>query len=131
LRPTGPRPASDYSADEQAAAKTKICEAHRMVSGGVRSNTQLAPPGGDGDAIGALAVAANARISLFFGGQYLLAKLDPATPTELADQAKAFAGNLIDIGQAATAGIPNSDPKQAKRLKDTDEMNNKMVELCK
>jgi hypothetical protein len=33
----------------------------------------------------------NARISLYDGGQYLLARLDPATPPELADAVKKFA----------------------------------------
>jgi hypothetical protein len=125
------RAASDFSDSQQADAKAKVCAAHGIVSDGVSLNTKMAPPGGDGDVTGALAVAANARMSLFFGGEYLLAKLDPATPTELADDAKTFANNLMDIGAAATAGVPNSEPTQAARLKDTDALNNKIVALCK
>jgi hypothetical protein len=123
--------ASDYSDSQQADAKTKVCTAHAIVSNGVSLNTKMAPPGGDGDVTGQLAVAANARMSLFFGGEYLLARLDPATPSELAGEVRTFANNLMDIGAAATAGVPNSDPTQAKRLTDTDELNNKIVKLCK
>jgi hypothetical protein len=122
---------SEFTDAQRADAKTKICTAHGVVSNGVSLNTKMTPPGGDGDITGALAVAANARMSLFFGGQYLLARLDPATPPELADQVKTFANNLMDIGAAATAGVPNADPTQSTRLKDTDAINNKIIELCK
>lgn len=133
IRPTpdGEESAVDYSDAQQADAKVKICAAHSLVSNAVNINTKMAPPGGDGDVTGALAVAANARMSLFFGGQYLLAKLDPATPTELANEVRTFANNLLDIGAAATAGVPNADPVQSGRLTDTDAINNKIVDLCK
>jgi hypothetical protein len=123
--------ASDFTDSQRADAKAKICAAHGVVSNGVSLNTKMTPPGGDGDVTGALAVAANARMSLFFGGEYLLAKLDPATPPDLADQVRTFANNLMDIGAAATAGVPNADPVQSARLKDTDALNNKIVDLCK
>lgn len=133
LRPTHDATVSepDYTDSQQADAKAKICAAHGVVSNGVSLNTKMTPPGGDGDVTGALAVAANARMSLFFGGQYLLAKLDPATPPELAEQVRTFANNLMDIGAAATAGVPNAEPTQSARLKDADAINNKIVELCK
>jgi hypothetical protein len=123
--------ASDFSDSQQADARAKVCAAHAIVSDGVSLNTKMAPPGGDGDVTGALAVAANARMSLFFGGEYLLARLDPATPIELADEVRTFANNLMDIGAAATAGVPNAEPAQAERLKDTDALNNKIVASCK
>ena len=116
---------------QRSDAKTKVCAAQSVVSKGVSLNTNLTPPGGDGDATGALAVAANARLSLFLGGQYVLAQLDPATPPELADQMRTFAGNLMDIGAAATSGALNADPAQAARLKEADVVNNKIAELCK
>jgi hypothetical protein len=133
LRPAAgaTRSASDFSDSQQADAKAKVCAAHVVVSNGVSINTKMAPPGGDGDVTGALAVAANARMSLFFGGEYLLAKLDPATPSDLAEQVRTFANNLMDIGAAATAGVPNGDAEQSARLKDTDALNNKIVDMCK
>ena len=101
-------------------ARTAICSAFDTVRTGVATNTNIAPPGGSGDISGALAVAANARVALFDGGQYLLARLDPATPTDLASEVRRFANQLMDIGAAATAGIPNSDPVQAGRLQDAE-----------
>ena len=74
-----------YDAVQRADAKVKICAAMDVVRRGVSVNTNLAPAGGPADVTGSQAVAANARVSLYDGGQYLLAKLDPATPTDLAD----------------------------------------------
>ena len=50
-------------------------------------------------------LAANARLSLYDGGQYLLARLDPATLPELSDAVKKFSNLLMDIGASATAGM--------------------------
>jgi len=101
------------------------------VRKGVSLNTNLQPPGGPADITGSLAVAANARISLYDGGQYLLARLDPATPKDLADTVTKFANLLMDIGANATAGAQNSQPEQAARLKEADAANTKLKELCK
>jgi hypothetical protein len=97
----------------------------------VSINTNLQPPGGPEDVTGSLAVAANSRIALYDGGQYLLARLDPATPPELADPVKKFGNLLMDIGAAATAGQQNSEPEQTARLKDADAANTTIIELCK
>ena len=75
-------------------------------------------------------MAANARISLYVGGLYLLDRLDPATPKELADEVRGFANLLTDIGAAATAGALDSDPDQAARLRERDAANTKLGELC-
>ena len=102
----------------------------RSSAGGVNLNTSLSVPGGQDDAAGTLAVAANARLSAYVGGLYLLDRLDPATPTELTDSIRGFANLLTDIGAAATAGAADSDPDQAVRLKDADAANTKLRELC-
>jgi hypothetical protein len=120
-----------YSDAQRASAKTKICAATDIVRKGVSLNTNLQPPGGPEDVTGSLAVAANARISLYSGGEYLLARLDPATSPELADAAKKFGNLLMDIGAAATAGQQNTEPEQTARLKDADATNKTITELCK
>lgn len=111
--------------------KGSICEAFTVIRNGVQINTNLQPPGGPEDVTGSMAVAANARVALYDGGQYLLARLQPGTPTELADAVRSFANNLMDIGARSTSGIPNTDPGQAARLKQADEANAKITELCK
>jgi hypothetical protein len=128
---SGQQGTPNYSGAQRADAKTKICAAADTVRKGVSLNTNLQPPGGPQDVTGALAVAANARISLYSGGQYLLARLDPATPPELADAVKKFGNLLMDIGAGATAGQQNSEPDQAARLKDADATNTTIVGLCK
>jgi hypothetical protein len=120
-----------YSAEQQADAKQKICAATNLVREGVSLNTNLKPAGGPRDVNGTLAVAANARVSLYSGGQYLLARLDPATPPELADAVRKFANTLVDIGAASTAGAQNSEPDQAARLREVDSLNVTITELCK
>lgn len=97
---------------------------------GVSLNTNLQPPGGPEDVTGSLAVAANARISLYDGGQYLLVRLDPATPPDLADAVKDFGKLLMDIGANAAAGAQNP-AGQAARLKEADAANTKVTDLCK
>jgi hypothetical protein len=78
----------NYSGAQRADAKQKICTATDVVRKGVSLNTNLQAPGGPEDVTGSLAVAANARISLYDGGQYLLTRLDPATPPDLTDTVK-------------------------------------------
>jgi hypothetical protein len=121
----------NYTGAQRADAKQKVCATTDLVRTGVSLNTNLLPPGGPQDVTGTLAVAANARISLYDGGQYLLARLDPATPPDLADAVKKFANLLMDIGAAATSGAQNSEPEQAARLKEADATNGTIAELCK
>jgi hypothetical protein len=120
-----------FTDKQRAEAKVKACTAMDLVRRGVSLNTNLQPAGGPDDITGTMAVAANARVALYDGGQYLLAKLDPATPAALADEVRKFANNLMDIGAAATAGAQNSDPDQAAKLRDADTSNATITELCK
>jgi hypothetical protein len=131
FRPAKEPSAPTYAAAQQADAKTAICAAADLVRKGVSLNTNLPVPGGEGDVTGSLAVAANARVSLADGGQYLLARLDPATPSDLAEPVREFANKLMDIGAGAIAGAQNTDPAQAARLRDADAANIKIADACK
>lgn len=122
---------SDVTDQQRAEDKQRVCAAFDTVRTGVSRNTNIAPPGGEGDVSGTLAVAANARVSLLAGGQYLYAKVTPATPPELGEAVKRFADVLTDVGAAATAGIPNTDATQAGRLRDADALNAKIIDLCR
>jgi hypothetical protein len=132
FRPT-PAPAAPpaYTASQQADAKKAVCAASDLVRRGISLNTNLPVPAGDGDVTGSLAVAANARLSLSTGGRYLLDRLDPATPKELADSIRQFANTLMDIGAAAIAGAQNTEPEQASRLRDADAANSEIAAACK
>jgi hypothetical protein len=120
----------DFSDSQRADAKSKACAAFDVVRRGVKVNTSIPVPGGPEDVVGALVVGANARNSAYVGGLYVLERLDPATPAELADQIRQFADVLMDIGATATAGASDSDPDQAARLKSADAANTKLGELC-
>lgn len=121
----------EYTDTQRNDAKTAICAAFETVSKGVARNTNLEPPGGSDDIAGALAVAANARVALYDGGQYLLARLEPATPADLAGEIRTFGNQLMDIGAAATAGVPNNDPVQAGRLRDAEAASTAITGLCR
>jgi hypothetical protein len=120
----------EYTPDQQAAARSSACAAYATVSTGVATNTNLSSPGGADDVTGALAAAANARISLIGGGQYLLARIDPATPAELSGPLRDFANSLMDFGAAATAGALRTDPAQAALLQRIDGLNTTVRQLC-
>jgi hypothetical protein len=122
---------SVFSGDVTDDPKGSVCQAFNLVRTGVQSNTNLRAPGGPEDVTGALAVAANARLSLSEGGAYLLSRLQPDTPAELTDAVRKFANQLMDIGARSIAGIPNSDPDQAARLKDADISSAALSNLCK
>ena len=92
---------ADYSDEQRSAATARICTAFDTVRAGVATNTNVTAPA---DISGSLAAAANARLALTDGGLYLMARLDPATPADLADAVRTFADALMDIGAAATAG---------------------------
>jgi len=132
FRPT-PKPAVEpaFSAGQQADAKAATCAATELVRKGVSLNTNMQSPGGDADVTGSLAVAANARLSLSTGGQYLISRLDPATPTELSADVRDFANTVMDIGAASIAGALNTDPDQAARLSHADALNVKITEACR
>jgi hypothetical protein len=125
------QPASVFTANTTDDPKASVCEAFNLVWKGVQLNTNLQPPGGTADVTGTLAVGANARLSLFAGGQYLLARLQPDTPAELAEPMRKFGNQLMDIGARSIAGVANADPAQATRLKDADQTGGMITNLCK
>ncbi|MGB5112406.1 MAG: hypothetical protein WBO08_12665 [Mycobacterium sp.] len=116
---------TDAQRDE---AKVKVCDAFLLVSAGVTNSSSLKSE--DGGAIGAIAIATNARLALYGGGQYMLNRVDPATETELAETARAFGNALMDVGAAAVAQIPSDDPAQQERVKDADTQNAKLQGIC-
>ncbi|MGK2881395.1 MAG: hypothetical protein ACSLE6_11545 [Mycobacterium sp.] len=121
----------EYTADQQVAAKKTACAAYSTVSTGVATNTNLAAPGGETDVTGSLAVAANARVALIGGGQYILARIEPATPAEIAEPIDEFADTLLDFGAASTAGALNTDQDQVDRLARIDDLNKTLQRLCR
>lgn len=95
------------SAEQADHARTRICDAFSTVNTAlaVQTNADLGS-----DAVAREAVAANARLATIAGGQYLLSRIDPATPTELAEPVRTFAANIEDIGMRQLVGETNADP---------------------
>lgn len=119
-----------YDEATRAAAGDAACTAYRTVRTGVATNTNLQSPGGDADVTGVLATAANARVALLGGGQYVLSTVEPATPPDVASAAEDFGHALMRFGAAALAGAPDDDPAQQALQREIDALDTRLQRLC-
>lgn len=120
-----------FTEEQRAQSQAQVCDAFALVSVGVANSSAMQQPAANQGNFGAaIAVAANARLALLGGGQFLLNRVEPATPDELAEAARDFGNTLMDVGAAAIAEIPTNDPAQQQRLKDADEQNTKLDQIC-
>lgn len=113
---TGP---GKFSGQESQDAKTHICEVTGTVRQATSINTNMSNPV-PGDPIGGLAVAANARLALLGGGEYVLARLEaePATPADLSKAASAMAKTMQELGINYLAGAA-ADSSVQQPLRDS------------
>lgn len=111
-----------------ADPKAQACSAFFLVSNGValQSRIDIGP-----DPVAQQAVAANARLAMAGGADYIRSKLASNTPAELAEPLTTFADQLQTIAQYYLAGQNNENPEQAARLAETDKTTKQLVELCK
>jgi hypothetical protein len=121
---------SSYSEQETTDAKTSLCKSSLAATRSVVRNTHLKNPAPD-DPIGALAVAANARLALAGGGSYLHDQLDahPAAPQDLGDSVEKLATTFESLGMSYMAGEGN-DARESLR-KDLDTQIKEIDGLCK
>ena len=115
-----------------ADPKGQVCSAYELVSEAVSIQTKRSPGPNLGPMapVAAEAIAANARLAMAGGASYLLDQLPPNAPADLADEVRAFAGDLNSIAMNALAGIPNDREPQAGLLRSAEEANKRLAELC-
>ena len=105
-----PAPSSKPSFNDQqiAEAKKNVCTAYNSAKQSVVLNTHMANPRPD-DPIGQLAIAANARLALLGGGEYLRDRLAaaPAAPAELSAAVTSMAKTIEDLGMGYLMGSSN------------------------
>lgn len=108
-------------------AKERVCRAAHTVATAVQAQTNrsIGP-----EPAAVEAVAANARLAMVGGGEYLVSQISADTPAELADAARSFAATLQMIGVNALAGVPNTDELQAGRIRDAESTRNELSQLC-
>ena len=124
-----PAPNANGSA---ADPKGTVCTAFRTVSNAVSLQTnQVAPDLGPITPVANSAIAANARLAMAGGANYLLDILPSNASADLAKEVRSFAGSLNSIAMNALAGIGNDKPEQAALLKSAEESNKKITDLCK
>lgn len=106
--PAKPPTAPQYSDQQVADAKAKVCAAYNRVHHAVLANTGR--PGGS-DPASQLGLAANARIALFDSGEYLQKILAqaPATPADLADATRLLANAYQELALDYMAEAPDTD----------------------
>jgi hypothetical protein len=112
----------------QGDPKASVCETFKLVTAAVSTQTHNDL---GADPIPQAAVAGNARLALFGGGEYLVNSVQPGTPQELADSIRSFGANLQAVGMNALAGVTNSNPDQAARLANAEQDRKKIADLCK
>ncbi|MCV7127666.1 MULTISPECIES: hypothetical protein [Mycolicibacterium] len=119
--------ASATGAPLQGDAKERVCSAAHTVAMAVQrqTNANIGP-----EPAAVEAVAANARLAMLGGGDYLLSQISSDTPQDLADAARAFGTTLQQIGANALAGVPNDEDLQAGRIRDAEATRNKLSQLC-
>ncbi|MEQ0661762.1 hypothetical protein [Mycobacterium tuberculosis] len=108
-KPSPAPSAPTFTSQQISDAKENVCAAHRIVRQAAVLNTNQANSV-PGDPTGDLAVAANARLALYSGGDYLLRRLtaEPATPAELRDAVRSLANALQELAVNYLAGAPDS-----------------------
>jgi hypothetical protein len=113
------------SAQQVADAKAKACDAYATASAAVNVSDK-ANPGSEPEA-----AAVNARLALALAHNYLLERLDPATPPPLADAIRKYADNVEEVTVTTLGGVGLDDPAQADRLKEWGPLNDQITDMCK
>lgn len=123
-----PAPVAEAGNPAVADPKGQICSAFFLVSNGValQSRLNVGP-----DPSAQQAIAANARLAMSSGADYLRTKLASNTPASLAEPITTFADQLQTIAQYYLAGDNNDNPDQAARLKEADVSSKNIAGLCK
>jgi hypothetical protein len=128
LRPAPEPAAAAPTAKEISDARARACGAYSAVSKAVSLQTH-ADLGTDPVALAA--VAANARLAMSEGATYLLSRIDPATPDDVAEAARRFVDDLHSIAIGALEGHSNTEPAQVALLKDAEKTSDRLQNLCK
>jgi len=109
-----PQPAAPVYTDQQTAdGKQAVCAAYEKVRQAVSVNTGRS--GGD-DPTAIMAVAANARIALYDGGDYLLKTLgeNPATPPDVAKAVRVLVSAYQQMAIDYLAGAPDTEQQSSR-----------------
>jgi hypothetical protein len=125
-----PVAAGPFDDAQRDAAEDELCTAFEVVRKGVAINANASAPGGPENLTAAIAVGANARLALLGGGQYLLARVDPAAPEKMAADAIELSNLLMDIGAASISGVPTADTAQSARMGDAQSLSTALAEEC-
>ncbi len=121
-------PTPSYTDQQTADGKRTVCAAYEKVRQAVSVNTGRS--GGD-DPTAIIAVAANARIALYDGGDYLSKTLNenPAAPTDLTNAVRSLVSVYQQMAIDYLANAP--DPEQQTSRDAVEKANAAVYGICK
>lgn len=107
---------ANFSDQQVADAKKDVCAAAVLARQAVANNMHLKNPDPE-NPVAQLAVAANARLSLTAGAAYLRGRVEEkaAVSQDIAEAARAMAGELEHLNLSYLVGQPNSEREQLGR----------------
>ncbi len=125
--PPAPSPPA-FTEQQTTEAKAKVCATYEKVHQAVLNNTGRS---GGTDPIALLGVAANARLALYDGGEYLLKVLaeQPATPPELSTAVRQLVDSYQQLAINYMAEVSQSEIDSS--LHAGDQPNATIYGICK
>lgn len=128
LKPAPKAPGQFATNPTAADPKADACKVALLVAEGValQSRGDLGP-----DPVALETVAANTRLAMAGGAEYLRDFTPANTPADLAEPIGKLANQLQDIAQHFFVGQTGNTPEQADRLKSASDTSDKLVELCR
>jgi hypothetical protein len=127
-KPSPTPPSATFTDQQVGAAKAKVCATYQKVHQAVLVNTGRS---GGTDQTAILGLAANARIALYNGGDYLLRTLadQPATPADLAAAVRQLANSYQELAIDYMAEASQSETDSS--LHAGDQPNAALSQLCR
>lgn len=127
-KPPSPPPAQTFNGQEVADAKARVCGAYDRIHHAVLANTGRS---GGTDPVSVLGLAANARLALYDGGQYLLKSMAqaPATPADLVAATGALADAYQELAVDYMTEAPDAEIQRSFQA--VENAGSKVSGLCK
>lgn len=130
FRPAPPPPAQEpvFTEQQVEAAKERACAAFDLVK---RSLIMQTEEEHSDDTAKIDARAANARLAIASGANYLHLHLDSAAPQDIDSAIRKLSSVMMDLVENYMTGARDSDPEQSVRLEQAESLVRDITELCK
>lgn len=114
-----------FTPEEVAAAKAKLCAAHKFVSDSVSNANAFRETNGDPGLENAYVAIAN--VSLVGGAAYLERHLDPAAPAEIQEMVELLIDKYLTV---AVGGVGGGNPQYESDIAEANVTSKEVERLC-